>query len=99
MNTSNIAMQLIYYFVASIILYFLLPKLNLKSLKWIAETSKRKIITWIIFIILSGVAAGTISSINSEYINAFTFVPLAIFAAISNRIRKLSEEFEEKKIA
>lgn len=97
MNISNIAMQLIYYFITCIILYFLLLKLNLKSLKWIAERSKRRIIVFIIGPILSGITAGIISCINSDYINTFAYVTMAIFIMITYKIRELSEESKEKK--
>ena len=58
MNKDSLLVGLIYYFISCIILYFLLPKLKLKPLEWIAETSKRRIISFIIFIILSGLIGG-----------------------------------------
>ncbi|KLE17102.1 hypothetical protein [Clostridium sp. C8] len=91
MNISNVIIQMIYFCITSLIFYFLLPKLKLKSLEWVAETSKRRIISVIISIILSGLIAGIISYINLEYLNRFTFVPAAIFMSIYNRIFQLAE--------
>jgi hypothetical protein len=91
MNISDVVMKVIYYFITYLIFYFLLSKLKLKSLEWVAETSKRRIISFIICIILSGLTAEVISYINLEHLNRLTFVPLAIFISIYKRIFQLAE--------
>lgn len=89
MNASNIMMKMIICFVISIILYFLSPKLNLKSLKWISETSKRRRITLVISIILGGIICGIINSIDLEFINVFSLVPISIVGAINYKISEV----------
>lgn len=89
MNASNIMMKMIVCVVTGIILYFLSPKLNLKSLKWITETSKRRRITFVISIILGGVICFIIDNIDLEFINVFSLVPISIVGTINHKVSEI----------
>jgi hypothetical protein len=90
MNINDLITKLVSYFATCTILYFLLPKLNLKSLEWISKTTKRRIITVIISIFLCGIIGGIIGDLNLKFVNIYALMPLAILIMVNYRISQLA---------
>lgn len=92
----NIFILKIIFFMSVIgVLYFLLPKLNLKLITWIIVTPKRRRNTFIILFILSVIAGGIINMINIKFIKVLNMIPIAIFISIYTTIWKL-DDLKEK---
>lgn len=93
MSSGNVFMlMLVFLIILGVALNFLLSKLNLKSLNWIAETSKRRNMARLILLIITIILIWLIDSVNLKYERMYTMIVTLVGASIVGRISQLADK-------
>jgi hypothetical protein len=75
--------EIVAYATTFLVVYLLLNKLKLKSLEWLSQTTKRRLIALIVLIFLHMIITGIIDEFNIKFGEIYKWISLSIVIAIN----------------
>jgi hypothetical protein len=75
--------RIVAYATTFLVVYFLLNKLKLKSLEWLSQTTKRRVITFIVLIFLHIIITSIIDEFNIKFREIYELISLAIVIVVN----------------